>query len=142
MVVTLGGALVITPRSRVLTSQTHITVEEGGVLGCVGCAGSFETLNGMPGCSDSCLAWNASSIGGSILVKTGGKALGVHVTLEAMVGQVVVGERGAVMASDWHALSSLTIVARYSVCFTGTKMQFALLEQIYSDALLVQKYKY
>ena len=111
----MGGALVITPRSRALTSQTHITVEEGGVLGCLGCAGSFETLNGMAGCSDSCLAWNATSIGGSILVKTGGKALGVQVTFEAIVGQVVVGERGAVMASDWHALSSLTIVARYSV---------------------------
>ena len=53
--------MLITNRSLALRAHGDIMVEDEGVLGCLGCAGSFEALNGMPGCNDTCPAWQASS---------------------------------------------------------------------------------
>jgi len=110
--VTGGGALLITSRSLALNAQADIMVEDGGVLGCLGCAASFEALNGMPGCNDTCPRWQAKSITGSITIKGGAKVLGVDVRLEVMAGELEVAQDSAVMTSDWHTLSILQIISK------------------------------
>ena len=109
ILVTNAATLLLSERSRSLDVQGVISVEDGAVLGCLGCAGSFETLNGMPGCNDTCPSWSATSKNGSIVIKGGAKALGVHVQLMAKSGEVVLAEDSALLASDWHVLSTIQI---------------------------------
>ena len=104
--------MLITNRSLALRAHGDIMVEDEGVLGCLGCAGSFEALNGMPGCNDTCPAWQASSTNGSITIKGGAQVMGVSVRLEVVSGELKVAHDSAVLASDWHTLSTLEMLSK------------------------------
>ena len=136
VVVESGAVLMPTFNSSTCEALGNVTVRTGGVLGCLGCAGSREAANDIAGCRDTCPSWNLSANRGGLTVDSHGKVMGINISI-ALGLSAMFGEDSWVAASEWQDFPQFSLVAGANVTVAGKLWMSSI--SISAGNILVQR---